>query len=172
MNILMEVPDSDYRVKECVMRLHKLIQDNHMANFCVITSSSNEALHMMEKENATLLEHINYTNEENYIYVLYSAPEADGYGPEQIAEMSQQGVGASFDLDSISPELVEAMHQNGKIVCVWGKPTKSQKETDQFYNQLYSFGVDMIITEQPRKAHETLQFYHNKVVSKMNSDLE
>ena len=64
----------------------------------------------MEKVNAAFLESGSY--EKNYIYVLYqgSALNSDDIG-----------VGSIFQIENISPEIVENMHQNGKIVCVSGQ---------------------------------------------------
>jgi glycerophosphoryl diester phosphodiesterase len=96
----------------------------------------------MEKVNGTYLESkFKGSYEKNYIYVLYQGSQ----GIEDI------GVGSIFQIENISPEIVENMHSNGKIVCVSG-----QKQSEQFYREVYDLNVDMIMTDQPRKAHETL----------------
>ena len=63
----------------------------------------------MEKVNAQYLESIG-TYEENYVYVLY-------HGAQSTEDI---GVGSIFEIENISPEIVENMKQNGKIVCVSG----------------------------------------------------
>lgn len=92
----------------------------------------------MELINHKFLEHVQYSYEENYIYILYQ-------------DDSLNGVGSIFKSEDIRQDTVDSMHQNGKIVCVSG-----EKQTEQFYRNCYNRGVDMIITDQPRKAHETL----------------
>ena len=104
----------------------------------------------MEKVNAQYLESTG-TFEENYVYVLY-------HGPQNTDDI---GVGSIFEIENISPEIVENMKQNGKIVCVSGT-----KQNEEFYQKVYDLNVDMIMTDQPRKAHETLQLYHNNHVNK------
>jgi hypothetical protein len=73
------------------MPLHTLLQENGLANFCVISSSQVEVLQEMEGINASYLEQIIHSYEENYIYVLYLD-----------SEDIMNGVGSVFPLKSIT----------------------------------------------------------------------
>lgn len=137
---------------ECCQLVHNMIQDNGLANFCIISSNSTEVLGLMESINATYLEHINHSYEANYIYVLYNSQ-------NQASDDIQNGVGSIFEIEQLTQELVDQMHQNGKIICVNAKQSSD-------FKKVYDLGIDMVLTEQPRKAHETLQMYHNKCVNK------
>lgn len=102
--------------KDCVQGLHELIQENRLANFCIVQSSKPDILSLMEKVNAQYLEQGSY--EEHYIYVLQQGSEST----------NDIGVGSIFQIENISAEIVENMHQNGKIVCVSGT-----QQSEEFY---------------------------------------
>jgi glycerophosphoryl diester phosphodiesterase len=88
---------------------------------------------------------------------------------------SSQGGGGHLQINSLSKELVDKMHQNGKIVAVWideTAPKDVYQENDAFYERLYDLGVDMVTTDFPERAESVLQRYHQQSVNtRLNAEI-
>lgn len=71
-----------------------------------------------------------------------------------------QGKGSHFQITHVTPDLVNKMHANGKIVAVWIDLEEAYEEDEDFYKNVYDLGIDMLTTDHPEVAHEVLQTYH------------
>lgn len=70
-----------------------------------------------------------------------------------------QGSGSHLQISSVTAEIVQEMHKNGKIVAVWvdlTTPKHLYEENDAFYKRLYDMGVDMLTTDHPVSAQQAL----------------
>ena len=55
----------------------------------------------------------------------------------------------------MTPELIKEMHKNKKMVAVWvdlSTPKEFYEENDEFYEQLYDLGIDMLTTDNCLRA--------------------
>lgn len=155
-----------YRSKEALAKLHAMIAEYDVADFCMVQSFNHESLIEFERQN------LDYPKKINTIYLQnweYEDPMELSY--DQLASKEMQGSGSHFQINHVTHELVNKMHENGKIVAVWIDFTVGYPEDEEFYKCVYDLNVDMLTTDHPEAANNFLQAYHeHKVKASIAAD--
>lgn len=74
---------------------------------------------------------------------------------EELATSGKYGKGSHFQINYLTKDLVQKMHEAGKIVMVWVDTTTPKdiyEENDDFYRRVYDLGVDILTTDYPLRA--------------------
>ena len=124
-----------YRVHEVIEILHGAIQARDLAKFCIAHSFDHEALKIIEKVNQTYMTQC--SRPEIRVETLYLQNFYFNYPCSSIESMqSEQGSGCHAQIHSLTREIVEQMHESGKIVAVWidlTAPKDLYEENEAFY---------------------------------------
>lgn len=85
---------------------------------------------------------------------------------DELASRGRFGSGGHFQLAHVTNDLVNKMHEAGKIVAVWVDTNEDYEEDEEFYKLVYDLNVDMLTTDHPERAHRALQAHHESKMAK------
>jgi glycerophosphoryl diester phosphodiesterase len=143
-----------YRWKEAAKEVFKLLMAFEMKEHCFVQSFDHLILEEFEKI---------CTSELYKIRTLYLHNFYDYISLPPLEVILKQGEGISVSSNHVTPELVQACRQHGKILSVWIDCDVTVEST-YLHNQMLELGVHCLITDMPRVATEVRQnFFANKI---------
>lgn len=143
-NIEMKVPIEAearglYDWHKAVRVIHSTVVEHQLRDYCFVSSFDYEALEELE-----LVSHAEFYNVRT-IYLTNFYHHLEVPPMEKIVKM---GDGVNVQFEHITKELVDYLHQHGKIICVW-VDAEQTFECAEVYCRIYDLGIDSYCTDYP-----------------------
>ena len=151
--IFINVEIKDPNINDTFKEVIKLIEEKNMISQIAISSFHHEYYDLVLKYNNEHDEKIEF----GYLY--YDQRDKDDFKPYKF---NTNGCSMNVYQKDITKEMVEKAHENNIAVLVWFK--MKDKESNELYQKLFDYGIDVMCCNEPKKAKEFRDniYYKNK----------
>ena len=141
--IFINVEIKDPNIYDSFKEVIKLIEEKKMINQIAISSFHHDYFDLITKYNNEHDEKIEF----GYLY--YDQKEKENFKPYKFYT---NGCSMNLYQKDITKEMVDKAHKNNISVLVWFK--MMDKESNELYQKLFDYGIDVICCNEPQKAKE------------------
>ena len=150
--IFINVELKDPNVNETFTEVIKLIEEKKMINQIAISSFIHDYYELILKYN-------NEHDEKIEFGFLYYDKNEKGVIKKPL-NFNYKGFSMNIYQKDITKEIVDKAHENGMAVLIWFK--MKDQESNELYQKLFDYGIDIICCNEPKKAKEFRDNIYNK----------
>lgn len=151
--IFINIEIKDPNIKDTFEEVIKLLEEKKMINQVAISSFHHEYFDLVAKYNKEHDEKIEF----GYLY--FDKREKEKFKPYKF---NTNGCSMNVYQRDVTKEMVDKAHENNIAVLVWFK--MNDEESNELYQKLFDFGIDIICCNEPKNAKEFRDniFYKSK----------
>lgn len=150
--IFINVELKDPNINETFTEVIKLIEEKKMINQIAISSFIHDYYDLILKYN-------NEHDEKIEFGFLYHDKNEKGAKIKPV-NFNYKGFSMNIYQKDITKEIVDKAHENGMAVLIWFK--MKDKESNELYQKLFDYGIDIMCCNEPKKAKEFRDNVYNK----------
>jgi len=149
--IFINIEMKDPNINETFAKVIELLEKKDMIKQIDISSFHHEYHNLVEKYNETHKDKIEF----GYLY--HDQKEKEKFKPYRY---DTPGCSMNVYQGDLTKEMVDKAHQNDMVVLIWFG--MKDKESDELYQKLFDYGIDVICCNEPNKAKEFRDFKYKK----------
>ena len=150
--IFINIEINDPNINDTFNEVIKLIEEKKMFNQIAISSFHHDYFNLVSKYNKE------HDDKIEFGYLYFDQAEKENFKPYKF---NTNGCSMNIYQKDVTKEIVDKAHENDMVVLVWFKML--DEESNELYQKLFDYGIDIICCNEPLKAKE---FRDNKYNNK------
>ena len=150
--IFINIEIKDPNINDTFNEVIKLIEEKKMFNQIAISSFHHDYFNLVSKYNKE------HDDKIEFGYLYFDQAEKENFKPYKF---NTNGCSMNIYQKDVTKEIVDKAHENDMVVLVWFKML--DEESNELYQKLFDYGIDIICCNEPLKAKEFRDnIYNNK----------